>query len=62
MVFVLDSMTDTFIRNYTTRGLPLPEEILKKLEILKGDEILIELKDNSIICKKINKEDLKKLT
>jgi len=54
-------MTETFIRNYTTRGLPFPEEVLEKLKILKGDEILIELKDEFIICKKIKKEDLKKL-
>jgi len=54
-------MTETFIRNYTMRGLPIPEEILEKLKIKKGDEILIELKENSIICKKIKKEDLKKL-
>jgi len=54
-------MTETFIRNYTLRGLPFPEEILKELKIKKGDEIFIELKGNQVICKKIKKEDLKKL-
>jgi len=54
-------MTETFVRNYTSRGLPIPEEVLEKLKISKGDEILIELDNNCITCKKIKKEDLKKL-
>jgi len=54
-------MTQTFIRTYTIRGLPLPDEVLEKLNISKGDAILIELKEDYITCKKIKPEDLKKL-
>ena len=54
-------MTETFTRNYNIRGLPFPEEVLKKLGISKGDTILIELEKDSIICRKVKKENLKKL-